>query len=291
MSFIQKFFRLFSNSKIIYPKQYSPFEARLPSLNEKQTESLIVYFANWEFIYEDFDFNLDDKDDLFIIASRYVVREQNCSTSLLQDKLFLTYQFASYFISQMERYGIVGPFKGNDSWEVLISDEASLNQFLWDIYEEERSIFGTNLMLDRDDFASPQIIDFIEEHRDIIKKRREEGILERQKEEEWLEKDEIKKRILEKERKKQLEREAMSELIEEGVIFNTDSNQMKREPIPQDVKDRVWNRDGGKCVKCGSTEKLEFDHIIPISKGGANTYRNLQLLCENCNRTKSNKIG
>lgn len=56
-------------------------------------------------------------------------------------------------------------------------------------------------------------------------------------------------------------------------------------------KFRVWNRDGGKCVKCGSPEKLEFDHIIPFSKGGSNGYRNIQLLCENCNRAKSNNIG
>ena len=61
--------------------------------------------------------------------------------------------------------------------------------------------------------------------------------------------------------------------------------------IPQNVKDKVWNRDGGKCVKCGSNKNLEFDHIIPFSKGGSNTYRNLQLLCENCNRSKSDKIG
>jgi len=61
--------------------------------------------------------------------------------------------------------------------------------------------------------------------------------------------------------------------------------------ISQDVKDKVWNRDKGKCVECDSNENLEFDHIIPVSKGGANTYRNLQLLCENCNRSKSDKIG
>ncbi|ALJ01346.1 hypothetical protein DC20_09440 [Rufibacter tibetensis] len=66
---------------------------------------------------------------------------------------------------------------------------------------------------------------------------------------------------------------------------------MKREPIPQAVQDLVWNRDKGQCVNCGSKEKLEFDHIIPFSKGGSNTYRNLQLLCEKCNRQKSNKIG
>lgn len=61
--------------------------------------------------------------------------------------------------------------------------------------------------------------------------------------------------------------------------------------IPQNVKDDVWNRDGGMCVECGSNENIEFDHIIPYSKGGANTYRNIQLLCESCNRAKSDKMG
>jgi len=64
-----------------------------------------------------------------------------------------------------------------------------------------------------------------------------------------------------------------------------------RTPIPEDVQILVWNRDGGKCVKCGGTENLEFDHIIPLSKGGSNTARNIQLLCEHCNRGKGAKIG
>jgi HNH endonuclease len=64
-----------------------------------------------------------------------------------------------------------------------------------------------------------------------------------------------------------------------------------RVPIPDDVQILVWNRDGGKCVKCGTQELLEFDHIIPLSKGGSNSARNIQLLCQNCNRTKQNKIG
>ena len=72
---------------------------------------------------------------------------------------------------------------------------------------------------------------------------------------------------------------------------STESRKVKRPLIPQSVKDKVWNRDGGKCVQCGSNEKIEFDHIIPISKGGSNSYRNLQILCEKCNRSKSDKIG
>jgi len=63
-----------------------------------------------------------------------------------------------------------------------------------------------------------------------------------------------------------------------------------RQPIPGLVKMYVWKRDGGKCIKCGNSENLEFDHIIPISKGGSNTERNIQLLCESCNRTKSSNI-
>lgn len=66
---------------------------------------------------------------------------------------------------------------------------------------------------------------------------------------------------------------------------------MKREKISQAVMNIVWQRDNGKCVSCGGNEKLEFDHIIPFSKGGSSTYRNLQLLCETCNRKKYNHIG
>lgn len=106
-----------------------------------------------------------------------------------------------------------------------------------------------------------------------------------------IEKQEVKDKVYEKERKKMLEREVLDELIEEGKVFNIytkrDGN---RTAIPSDVANAVWNRDGGKCCICGSKENLEFDHIIPISKGGATTFRNLQILCKNCNIRKSDKI-
>ena len=65
----------------------------------------------------------------------------------------------------------------------------------------------------------------------------------------------------------------------------------ERLPIPEDVRNEVWRRDQGKCVRCGSVRNLEFDHIIPVAKGGSNTARNIQLLCETCNRQKSANIG
>jgi uncharacterized protein YgiM (DUF1202 family) len=80
-------------------------------------------------------------------------------------------------------------------------------------------------------------------------------------------------------------------IVERAVENNANSSETRTRKISQSVKDKVWNRDQGKCVECGSKEKLEFDHIIPFSKGGANTYRNIQLLCEKCNREKSNNIG
>jgi hypothetical protein len=65
----------------------------------------------------------------------------------------------------------------------------------------------------------------------------------------------------------------------------------KRGYIPKKVVDAVYSRDGGVCVYCGSVEKLQLDHIIPHSKGGADTLENLQLLCQKCNLEKSNAIG
>jgi hypothetical protein len=73
-------------------------------------------------------------------------------------------------------------------------------------------------------------------------------------------------------------------------VEETNSSESTRR-ISQQVMDKVWNRDNGRCISCGSNQKLEFDHIIPFSKGGSNTYRNIQLLCESCNRQKSSKIG
>jgi 5-methylcytosine-specific restriction endonuclease McrA len=63
-----------------------------------------------------------------------------------------------------------------------------------------------------------------------------------------------------------------------------------RKPISESVRLFVWQRDGGSCVKCGSRQLLEFDHIIPLVAGGGNTERNIQLLCETCNRSKGATI-
>lgn len=102
------------------------------------------------------------------------------------------------------------------------------------------------------------------------------------------EKRRIAENLKRKQEKYELEKIVRQELIDNGELFG---DQPKRPPIPREVVDAVYRRDGGRCVYCGSTENLQIDHIIPFSKGGATTIENLQLLCQKCNLEKSNKIG
>ncbi|MQY20563.1 HNH endonuclease [Nocardia macrotermitis] len=60
--------------------------------------------------------------------------------------------------------------------------------------------------------------------------------------------------------------------------------------IPPEIKAQVWHRDGGACIECGATHYLEFDHVIPLSRGGATSAGNLQVLCRSCNRDKGARL-
>jgi hypothetical protein len=65
----------------------------------------------------------------------------------------------------------------------------------------------------------------------------------------------------------------------------------RRRIIPTNVKLEVWARDKAKCVICGETNELHFDHILPFSKGGTSLKaENVQLLCARHNLTKSANI-
>jgi HNH endonuclease len=65
-----------------------------------------------------------------------------------------------------------------------------------------------------------------------------------------------------------------------------------RRSIPRAIKIAVWQRDGGKCVVCGAMDKLHFDHIVPVSKGGtSNATDNIQLLCARHNLAKGTRLS
>lgn len=64
--------------------------------------------------------------------------------------------------------------------------------------------------------------------------------------------------------------------------------------IPRDVMFKVINRDNQICQVCKKNvlfDEVEFDHIIPVSKGGPSSADNIRLLCRNCNRKKSNSLN
>jgi 5-methylcytosine-specific restriction endonuclease McrA len=63
-----------------------------------------------------------------------------------------------------------------------------------------------------------------------------------------------------------------------------------RAPIPSKLARSVVERDGQRCLECGSSEVLQFDHIIPVALGGATSLENLQILCGDCNRSKSDTL-
>ena len=63
--------------------------------------------------------------------------------------------------------------------------------------------------------------------------------------------------------------------------------------VPRDIMLKVVRRDGQICQKCNnpvSDNEVEFDHLIPFSKGGRSTTENLRLVHKNCNRRKSNSL-
>ena len=92
----------------------------LPDPNEE--ESL------WPFQQNDID--MQHLDPLFEDAARLIVREQSGSTSLVQRKFAIGYNRCGRMLDQMEKAGIVGPYKGSKPREVLIKDEYSLNLIL-----------------------------------------------------------------------------------------------------------------------------------------------------------------
>ena len=60
--------------------------------------------------------------------------------------------------------------------------------------------------------------------------------------------------------------------------------------IPREVMLKVVRRDGQICQECNEPvrdDEVEFDHIIPFSKGGRSTVENLRLIHKSCNRKKS----
>jgi hypothetical protein len=86
------------------------------------------------------------------------------------------------------------------------------------------------------------------------------------------------------------QRKKQRQLQRAKTLLAVDDSVPRREPIPREIRQAVFERDGGKCVECGSTFNIQYDHILPFAHGGATTVENLQILCADCNRQKSDSI-
>lgn len=73
--------------------------------------------------------------------------------------------------------------------------------------------------------------------------------------------------------------------VRDGIVCVHNRFKAKRESLPPSVRREVLA--DGPCKACGSSDDLEVDHIIPLSRGGWDTIDNLQPLCFRCNRSKA----
>jgi hypothetical protein len=77
-----------------------------------------------------------------------------------------------------------------------------------------------------------------------------------------------------------------------SAVPSVEHNLQHTRIIPAAVVREVWKRDKGRCVKCGSTDNLHLDHLIPFSRGGSSLVAdNIQLLCARHNLEKRDRIG
>lgn len=64
--------------------------------------------------------------------------------------------------------------------------------------------------------------------------------------------------------------------------------------ISVELQRQIRSRFANCCVYCRTAESLtvttfEFEHIVPLSKGGETTFENLCLACPSCNRYKATR--
>lgn len=57
---------------------------------------------------------------------------------------------------------------------------------------------------------------------------------------------------------------------------------------PEELRE-LFDRYGHMCLRCGSTEDICADHIVPLARGGTNYIWNIQPLCRSCNSGKGTK--
>ena len=73
------------------------------------------------------------------------------------------------------------------------------------------------------------------------------------------------------EHKQSQDRRAKVDLEPSNIIAQVENSGFQMHSIPNEVQILMWNRENGRCAKCGSKEYIELDYIILVSKGGCNS--------------------
>lgn len=73
-------------------------------------------------------------------------------------------------------------------------------------------------------------------------------------------------------------------------VLDHDERHLNIRAFTESEKRAAYENQKGICAKCGKHfefEEMEGDHITPWSRGGKTNLKNLQMLCADCNRRKS----
>jgi hypothetical protein len=77
-----------------------------------------------------------------------------------------------------------------------------------------------------------------------------------------------------------------------SYILTQDEKYLSIRTFSDATKQKIYEKQGGICVKCKKQfkiEEMEADHIAPWHEGGKTIDENCQMLCKDCNRKKSGK--
>lgn len=75
-----------------------------------------------------------------------------------------------------------------------------------------------------------------------------------------------------------------------GAIEPAPKHEERAPPKLSPRKRRIFERDGWRCVYCGSADQLTIDHRRPRSRAGTDEDHNLATACSTCNTRKGAKL-
>lgn len=102
-----------------------------------------------------------------------------------------------------------------------------------------------------------------------------------------LRRPEVEALVLRRDLQRMLESDALAR-ARVAILGETEGDE--RLPVPDSLHLSVWSRHRGRCVDCGSSERVNFDRII-ASERRSDTPRNFELRCQTCRERREHNEG